>query len=93
MYNCYFLPELNFKELWELAEGMDDTKNAIWKYLQLILFICSQSVEGVESFGDTAKMFEAINENDLLNKLKETIGGMSEMFDISENFDFNENSF
>ena len=88
---CYFLPELDFKDLWKLAENMNDTKNAIWKYLQLILFMCSQCIDGLDSFGDTAKMFEAINENDLLDKLKETIDGMTEMFDISENFDFSKN--
>lgn len=88
---CYFLPGIDFSELWKIIEKMDDTKNAIWKYLQLILFMSSQCIEGLDSFGDTAKMFEAINENDLLDKLKETIGGMTEMFDISENFDIGEN--
>ena len=36
-------------------------------------------VNGAESFGDAAKLFEAINENELLSKLEETIGNMENM--------------
>jgi hypothetical protein len=89
--NCYFVPDIDFKKLWPLIDEMNDTKEAIWKYLQLVLFLCSQCIEGADSFGDTAKMFEAINENDLLEKLTSTIENMTDMFDISENFDFSMN--
>tara|TARA_B100001173_G_C15992815_1_gene549720 strand:- start:11 stop:1171 length:1161 start_codon:yes stop_codon:yes gene_type:complete len=86
--DCHFLPSVDFKELWEELTDMDETKNAIWKYLQLILFICSQCSNGLDSFGETAKLFEAIDENDLFNKLEETIHDMSDIFDISNNTDF-----
>lgn len=86
--NCFFVPDIDFKKLWPLIDDMNETKEAIWRYLTLILFLCSQCIEGAESFGDTAKMFEAIGENDLLEKLTSTIENMTEMFDISDNFDF-----
>tara|TARA_Y100000816_G_C26078458_1_gene568053 strand:- start:1027 stop:1791 length:765 start_codon:yes stop_codon:yes gene_type:complete len=40
-------------------------------------------VDGAESFGETAKLFEAINENELFNKLEETIENMEHVFDMS----------
>jgi len=89
--NCFFLPNIDFKDLWPLIIDMEETKEAIWKYLQLILFTCSQCVDGLDSFGDTAKMFEAIGENDLLEKLTSTIENMNEIFDMSENMNYSEN--
>ena len=85
------LKEIDFKDLWPLIIDMEETKEAIWKYLQLILFTCSQCVDGLDSFGDTAKMFEAIGENDLLEKLTSTIENMNEIFDMSENMNYSEN--
>lgn len=87
--NCHFIPNLDFKKLWPLIDS-ENTKNTIWKYLQIILFTCSRNVEGSESFGDAAKLFEAIDENDLFKKLEETISEMGEIFDVSENINFGE---
>lgn len=86
--DCHFLPLIDFKDLWKELTDMEETKNAIWKYLQLILFICSQCSNGLDSFGETAKLFEAIDENDLFKKLEETIHDMSDIFDMSNNTDF-----
>ena len=80
--NCFFLPNINFKELWT-NDITENTKNVIWQYLQLILFSVSKMVDGAESFGETAKLFEAINENELFNKLEETIENMEDVFDMS----------
>ena len=88
-FNCYFLPNLDFKKLWPLIDS-ENTKNTIWKYLQIILFTCSKNIEGSDSFGEAAKLFEAIDENDLFKKLEETIGEMGDIFDLSENMNFNE---
>ena len=65
-----FLPNINFVEIWE-KNISDNTKAVIWKYLQLILFSVSKGLEDGESFGDTAKLFEAIDEGDLKNKLED----------------------
>ena len=66
-------------------EGVSDsTKDTIWKYLQLILLSVIKDVSAGESFGDTAKLFEAIDEGELKQKLKETVDKMHEMFDNQE---------
>ena len=81
-----FLPNMEFKDLWN-ENISDKTRNVIWKYLQLILFSVSSDLESRESFGDTAKLFEAINEDELKSKLEETMKGMGNLFkDCSENF-------
>ena len=81
-----FLPNIEFKDIW--SENISDkTRSVIWKYLQLILFSVSSDLESRESFGDTAKLFEAINEEELKSKLEETMKGMGDLFkDCSENF-------
>ena len=80
--NTMFLPNIDFKVIW--SENIsNNTRETIWKYLQLILFSISSSINGLDSFGETAKLFEAINEDDFKQKLEETIGNMSNMFDLS----------
>jgi hypothetical protein len=86
--NCYFIPNIDFKEIWR-DNISDNTKKIIWQYLQLILFNISKMVDGAESFGDATKLFEAINENELFNKLEETIKNMESVFDVS-NINLNE---
>jgi len=86
--NTMFLPTLDFKLLWNIPDVSDNTKEAIWKYLQLILFSIITNISDRNSFGDTAKLFEAINEDELKNKLQETFSNMNKLFDLSGNFDF-----
>jgi hypothetical protein len=83
--NTNFLPELDFKLLWK-EDISDNTRETMWKYLQLVLFTIITSVKNEKSFGDTAKLFEAINEDEFKSKLEDTIGEMSKMF---ENMNFN----
>jgi len=75
-----FLPGIVFKQLWNLNIS-DNTKDTIWKYLQLILFAVIGSVHNSSDLGDTAKLFEAINEEELKKKLEETLEGMQNLFD------------
>ena len=79
-----FLPNIHFKNLWQF-EVTEKTRETIWKYLQLILFSIIGSVENKDAFGDTAKLFEAINEEDFKSKLEETLSQMQNLFDISGN--------
>jgi hypothetical protein len=53
----------------------------VWKYLQLILFSVIGSVHNSAELGDTAKLFEAINEDELKDKLAETMENMQSFFD------------
>jgi hypothetical protein len=80
--DTHFLPGVEFKDLWT-PEITDSTKLVIWKYLQLILFSVINGDNDGKSFGDTAKLFEAINEKELRSKLKETMEQMSDIFDMS----------
>ena len=82
--NTVFLPDLDFKLLMNDEGVSDSTKDTIWKYLQLILLSVIKDVSAGESFGDTAKLFEAIDEGELKQKLKETVDKMHEMFDNQE---------
>ena len=78
--NTEFLPGIVFKQLWN-CDISDKTRETIWKYLQLILFAVLGSVNNSKEFGDTAKLFEAINEEELKSKLQETLEGMQHLFD------------
>jgi hypothetical protein len=74
-----FLPGIVFKQLWNL-DISDNTKETIWKYLQLILFSVIGCVHNKTDLGDTAKLFEAIDEEEL----HETLEGMQNLFDTGE---------
>lgn len=76
--NTEFLPGIEFKNLWK-EEISVKTKETIWKYLQLILFTVIGKVDSQDSFGDTAKLFEAINEDELKDKLEETMSNLQNM--------------
>ena len=80
--NTEFLPGIVFKQLWILNIS-DNTKETIWKYLQLILFSVIGSVRSTSELGDTAKLFEEINEEDLKKKLEETLEGMQNLFETN----------
>jgi NADP-dependent 3-hydroxy acid dehydrogenase YdfG len=88
-----FLPDIDFKLLWK-ENLTDKTRETIWKYLQLVLFTIVSNKEAFsgESFGNTAKLFEAINEEEFKSKLEETISQMKDVFDMSGNNDTSENS-
>lgn len=77
--NTEFLPGIVFKQLWNL-DISDKTKETIWKYLQLILFSVIGTVNSTSDLGDTAKLFEAIDEEELKKKLEETLEGMQNIF-------------
>ena len=78
--NTEFLPGVVFKQLWK-CDISDNTRETVWKYLQLVLFSVIGSVHNSADLGDTAKLFEAINEDELKDKLSETLGNMQTMFD------------
>lgn len=77
-----FLPHIHFKTLWKL-DISQKTRETIWKYLQLILFCIIGTIENREAFGDTAKLFEAINADDFKDKLQETLTQMQDLFNMS----------
>ena len=80
--DTHFLPNIDFKYFFD-QNITENTKETIWKYLQLILFTVAGHINDQECFGDTAKLFEAIDEDVLKNKIEESIKDMTEMFDLS----------
>lgn len=84
-----FLPGIDFRKLWT-QEISEKTRETIWKYLQLILLRVVSETSEERSFGDTAKLFEAIDESALKEKLEQTIKDMETMF--SETSDKNKST-
>lgn len=78
-----FLPDINFSALWR-ENITDKTRDTIWKYLQLVLFTIVSTISDGSSFGDTAKLFEAINEDEFKAKLEDTISQMQNMFSAND---------
>jgi hypothetical protein len=79
-----FLPNIHFKNLWQ-CDISQKTRETMWKYLQLIMFSVIGKLDNKDAFGDTAKIFEAINEDEFKSKLEETLTHMKKLFDDSEN--------
>jgi hypothetical protein len=83
-----FLPNVNFRLLYNCEDITENTKKSIWKYLQLILFTIVGTIKDKTNFGDTTNMFEGINENDLQDKLAETMNNMTDFFkNLEESFE------
>jgi hypothetical protein len=78
--DVHFLPDIDFVNVWNTPDISDNTRETIMKYLQLILFSIITNVSDQNSFGDTAKLFEAINEDELKGKLDETFKNMQDLF-------------
>jgi hypothetical protein len=84
-FDTEFLPNIHFKNLWHCDISVK-TRETIWKYLQLILFSLIGTLNNKDAFGDTAKLFEAINADEFKTKLEETLSQMQGLFDMSNNF-------
>jgi hypothetical protein len=89
--NTEFLPGIVFKQLWSY-DISDKTRETIWKYLQLTLFAVIGSVNSSSALGETAKLFEAINEDELKTKLQETMENMSNLFNFPKTTDSKESN-
>ena len=78
--NTEFFPGIEFSEIWKMDDVSDNTRDTIWKYLQLVMFSVLETLNDQSSFGDTAKLFEAINEDELKTKIQESMEQMKELF-------------
>jgi hypothetical protein len=78
--NVDFLPDVDFRLLFNCPGVSEKTKTSIWKYLQLILFTAVGSVNDPKRFGDAANIFEAMDENELQSKMAETLESVGEFF-------------
>uniref|UniRef100_A0A6C0H6N6 Uncharacterized protein n=1 Tax=viral metagenome TaxID=1070528 RepID=A0A6C0H6N6_9ZZZZ len=81
--NTEFLPGIVFKKLWN-TNISDNTKNTIWKYLQLILIYITPFMKKKDFNNDAFNIFEAINEDELNKKIQETIHNIHSIFENKE---------
>jgi len=77
--NTCFLPHVQFSELWKLNIS-ETTRQTIWKYLQLILFQVVGGLSSQTEFGETANIFQGVNEDELQEKIRETLDGLKDFF-------------
>lgn len=90
--NTEILPSLQLKAVWG-AEGITDSiKDTIWKYLQLVLFSIVGDVDDKNIFGNTAKMFETVDEDELKHKMEDTMKDLFELFQNGTNNEDDENT-
>jgi hypothetical protein len=91
--NTLFLPNVEFKMLFNCKDLSETTQNALWKYLQVILFSITNSIKNKSIFGNTSAMFDGIEAEELQNKLQETMVSIGEFFDnLQSKLDGNEES-
>ena len=87
--NVMFLPDVDFKLLFNCAGVSEGTKTSMWKYLQLLLFTVLGDMKDATNFGETLNMFDSMDEKDLQEKMKETMEGLGDFF---KGLDSNEES-
>ena len=75
-----FLPFIHFKNIWQ-DDITDDTRETIWKYLQLILFSVVGNVKDKDVFGDAGELFENMDEDDFKDKLNNALDEIKGIFD------------
>jgi hypothetical protein len=69
-----FLPNIFFKDLWN-ASITENTRNVIWKYLRAIMNAITKSIKT-----DGINIFDHFNSEEMVEKLKETIDTVQNMF-------------
>ena len=79
-----FLPFIHFKNVWN-DDISENTRQTIWSYLKLILFSVVNSVKDREAFGDTAKLFENMDEDDFKQKLDSALDDIKGIFEQNKN--------
>ena len=78
--NTFFLPNVDFKLLFNCPNVSEATKNTMWKYIQLVLFTIVGNIRDKSDFGRSANLFEGMDESVLQEKLTEAMKNMTEFF-------------
>jgi hypothetical protein len=81
--NTNFLPGVDFKVLYNCENVSEKTHQSIWKYLQVLLLSAISAVKDKTNFGDAMNMFDGVSEDDLQEKLKETMESLNSFFKAS----------
>ncbi len=78
--HIFFLPGIDFHRIWNDSNLSDNSREMIWKYIQLILLTLVSLTDNSSDFGASSKLFENINDEEFNKKIKETIDKMQEVF-------------
>jgi hypothetical protein len=82
--NTSFLPGVDFKVLYHCEGITEKTRETIWKYLQLILFLLVGTMKDKMDFGDAMNAFDKMGETDLEGKLQDTMSNIHTFFSNME---------
>ena len=74
-----FLPDIEFSDLYD-DDTSQQTKQTLWKYLQLILFNIITSIDDVSFFGDSLELLKIIDSENFSAKIQSTVEELSNMF-------------
>jgi hypothetical protein len=86
--NTMFLPDIEFSELY-YDDTSDQTKQTLWKYLQLILFNIITTIDDISFFGDSLELLKIIDGEKFSSKIQSTIEELSKIFSPKEKPDTN----
>jgi len=75
-----FLPGVDFVRLYNCPGVSETTKDSIWKYLQMILFLVMKTLRSSSAFGEVEDLFEGVDADSLQEQMKKTLEGLSEFF-------------
>jgi hypothetical protein len=78
--DLFFIPDVDFALLFNCEDVSENTRQTLWKYLQLLLFMVAGNIKDKSMFGDTANIFEGIEEDKLEEKLKDTMEDIQGFF-------------
>lgn len=76
--NTHFLPGVEFKMLYHCEGITDKTRESMWKYLQVVLFLLVGNIKDKADFGPSLNLFD--NEDDLQEKLQEVMKNLGGFF-------------
>ena len=79
--NVDFLPGISFKFLWNCDDVSDGHRNTIWKYLQMVLLSVLGTIKTDTMSEDMKAIFDTMSEDNIKNKLQETIDNIQTVFD------------
>ena len=77
-----FLPDIEFSDLYD-DDTSQQTKQTLWKYLQLILFNIITSIDDVSFFGDSLELLKIIDSENFSAKIQSTVEELSNMFSFN----------
>jgi hypothetical protein len=82
--DVFFLPGVDFRKLYNCRGVSENTKESIWKYLQMILFLIMKTVNNSAAFGESEDLFAGVDETVLQDQMKKTLETLAEFFQRGE---------